>query len=137
MLTHEWGELWRLRNGLPLICGCGLFRAVLSRFFYLIAVNPPESLFNVLTMTATTPLPKLEISNAEEEIPVNKFYQLAQRTRASINSSIYAATGIKLDQKKLIISFLITLVRDFAMAYTVRGSLKLIPKLLKMLQILK
>jgi len=94
-------------------------------------------------------LPKIEISQ-EENIDIgtsssfkddggslNKFYQLAKLTRSSINSGIYAATGIKLDQKKLVISFIITLVKDFALAYSVRGSLKLIPKLLKMLQILK
>ena len=66
-----------------------------------------------------------------------KFYELAQSTKSSLNSTVYAVTGIKLNQKKLIISFVITLIKDFALAYSVRGSLKLIPKLLKMLQILK
>lgn len=66
-----------------------------------------------------------------------KFYELAQSTRSSLNSKVYAATGLKLNQKRLIISFVCTLIRDFALAYSVRGSLKLIPKLLKMLQALK
>lgn len=66
-----------------------------------------------------------------------KFYQLAQLTKSSINSTIYAATGIKLDQKKLIVSFLFTLIKDFILAYSARASLKLITKLLKMLQNLK
>ena len=66
-----------------------------------------------------------------------KFYQLAQSTKSSLNSTVYAVTGIKLNQKRLIVSFIITLIRDFALAYSVRGSLKLIPKLLKMLQTLK
>lgn len=66
-----------------------------------------------------------------------KFYELSQSTKSTMDSKIYAATGIKYNQKKLIISFIITLVRDFALAYTVRGSLKLIPKFLKMLQSLK
>lgn len=89
------------------------------------------------------PLPKLEISPEESTtrpvspVGLKKIYLLAAKTRSSINSGIYAATGIKLNQKKLVISFIITLVRDFALAYSVRGSLKLIPKLLKMVQILK
>lgn len=66
-----------------------------------------------------------------------KFYELAQSTKSSLNSKVYAATGIKLDQKKLIISFVCTLIKDFALAYSVRGSLKLIPKLLKMIQSLR
>lgn len=92
-------------------------------------------------------LPKIEISQEENYLtssPVsddgsglNKIYQLTKLTRSSINSGIYAATGIKLDQKKLVISFIITLIKDFALAYSVRGSLKVIPKLLKMLQIFK
>lgn len=92
-------------------------------------------------------LPKIEISQEENCLtssPVNeyggglnKIYLLSKLTRSSINSGIYAATGIKLDQKKLVISFIITLIKDFALAYSVRGSLKLIPKLLKMLQVLK
>jgi hypothetical protein len=92
-------------------------------------------------------MPKIEIfqeENSPTSSPINnnitglnKIYQLAKLARSSINSGIYAATGIKLDQKKLVISFIITLVKDFALAYSVRGSLKLIPKLLKMLQFLK
>lgn len=68
---------------------------------------------------------------------LNKIYQLAELTKSSINSTIYAATGIKLNQKKLVISFIFTLIKDFILAYSVRASLKLIPKLLKMIQILK
>ena len=78
-----------------------------------------------------------DFSRTSSPLELNKIYQLARLTRSSINSGIYAVTGIKLDQKKLVISFIFTLVKDFALAYTVRGSLKLIPKLLKMLQILK
>ena len=121
-----------------------------NQFFdHTLSQHPPPGFlypqFHVLMST----LPKIEISQ-EENIDIgtsssfkddggslNKFYQLAKLTRSSINSGIYAATGIQLDQKKLVISFIITLVKDFALAYSVRGSLKLIPKLLKMLQILK
>lgn len=65
------------------------------------------------------------------------FYQLAHRTKSSINSNFYAATGIKLDQKKLVISFIFTLLKDFGLAYTARAGIKLIPRLVKMLQSLK
>lgn len=68
---------------------------------------------------------------------LNAFYKLAHSTKSSINSSFYAVTGIKLDQKKLVVSFIFTLLKDFALAYTARASIKLIPKLIKMLQSFK
>lgn len=73
--------------------------------------------------------------NAGSKLKV--FYQLAHTTKSSINSSFYAVTGIKLDQKKLVISFIFTLIKDFTLAYTARAALKLIPRLVKMLQNLK
>ena len=78
--------------------------------------------------------------NTRSKITTTKltvFYQLAHRTKSSIHSNFYAATGIKLDQKKLIVSFIFTLLKDFALAYTARAGIKLIPRLIKMLQSLK
>jgi hypothetical protein len=93
---------------------------------------PKIEIFQEENSTTSSP-----INNDSGTSGLNKIYQLAKFARSSINSGIYAATGIKLDQKKLVISFIITLVKDFSLAYSVRGCLKLIPKLLKMLQILK
>ena len=90
-------------------------------------------------------VPKLELisSNSHSSsgeinyLGLSQIYQLSQLTKSSLSSKIYAVTGIQLDQKKLIVSFLFTLIKDFSLAYTVRASLKLIPKLLKMIQLLK
>lgn len=119
---------------------------------FLLTVLTPETCsypkFHVLMKMSDSHNPKITIETeyieegeyAESEYSesrLNKFYKLAQLTKSSINSTIYAATGIKLDQKKLIVSFLLTLIKDFVLAYSVRASLKLIPRLLKMLQNLK
>lgn len=77
-------------------------------------------------------------STNENSGKLAQFYKLTKSLNSSINSGIYSVTGINLNQKKLIISFLMTLIGDFGLAYGVRGSLKLIPKLLvKMIQNLR
>lgn len=85
----------------------------------------------------TSPKSHSTISHNSTPSTLAKLYNLASSTSSSLNSTLYAVTGLKLKQKRLLVSFIFTLVKDFALAYSVRGSLKLIPKLLKMLQILK
>jgi hypothetical protein len=75
--------------------------------------------------------------NTPVRLTLQKIYQMGKSVNSSINTGIYAATGIQLNQKRLVVSFIFTLIKDFSLAYTVRGSLKCIPKLLKMMQLLK
>lgn len=92
-------------------------------------------------MTNKLKVEEEEITSSESpkshKSTLSKLYNLASSTTSSLNSTLYAATGLKLKQKRLLVGFIFTLVKDFALAYSVRGSLKLIPKLLKMIQILK
>lgn len=69
-----------------------------------------------------------ELKLKKENFSKLKFYELA---KSSISSRIYSVTGFKISQKRLILSFIVTLLRDFVMAFSVRGGIKLIPKLLK------
>lgn len=73
---------------------------------------------------------RLEMATDPAELTL-QLYQLTANLSSSMVSSIHKVTGVRINQKRLFLSFARTLVRDFVLAFGVRAGIKLIPKLLK------
>ncbi len=68
-------------------------------------------------------------------MPKSSIYTLMNYSALnSLNFLLSSKNSLNAKKKRLVLSFLLTLLRDFCLAYGVRGSIRLIPLLFKSFQ---